>query len=247
MNLASQTNVYELKGILVFNPKFKGYGTDGVRYCIHPTNGVLIEVNKSVADMLTEAETVPESDNWETVTDGSSRSVIPTSADLSITALQKGTHFLANTGCSNITLPATVGLKDGFTVSISYASTTNMNILVDDNADLIQGVAVVPASIILYEQEFYQLTYQESSNTWFITMKEINPIVGEISHLVGFGVDGSNDMFIDIVALVPNAPATYDLADYNLAFEDGTDSWKIVTGAVSADTVNGFFLELDIT
>ena len=98
-----------------------------------------------------------------------------------------------------------------------------------------EGNSIGPANKIGF-------VYSDTNSAWEIFMRYNGTIVASTSHLVGFGSKvndddpAQTDFFMDVHVLLPDVEI--DISKYNLFFNDGTPSWKILASGVEVHSVS---------
>lgn len=237
MRLLSQSDLMALKATVLFQSKL-AYGTDGVRYCISPLDGTILEAQKDESGMGLDSDTT-DTDYWQPMSSGSGGaskvSILNLTNNYVATVANAGNHLVFNnTADATITLPVSADVDDGYTISIENASSFTVSVL-KTGTDTLEGAS---DAVILQSGEFYKFTNDQSENNWKIIMKEVDAVIGTVSHFIGFILDPTDGVFyVDIFALTGNP--SIDLSQYNMKFEDGSPAWRILDASVSVSYVEG--------
>lgn len=213
-------------------PYFKGqsdiYGTDGVSVILGESGTFLI-AKKLKADMSNE---FVQSD-WEELEFGGSggalTKVIYKDASFDVDKDSVSSLFVVDTTSADLTATLTASdYEDSSEISFVAKGDNILNIVAES------GWTIDLAGASLVKNERVTFVLDLANQVWQIKAIEKNPIVGDVTHLVGFYTEGLF-IYVDIIPVV--AGVEIDTLKYNMFFEDGSASWLMTDTSVTVENV----------
>ena len=230
VNLYQDTDISNHKAILSYDTyKEDGfYGLQGVPFCIVDNT-----IYKAGVDSVSQGTNPPNTDYWEEFNgsgDGqvgtTSSVIVYVNSDTSIIEDDLNKHYVVNTNAGDvtITLPNSVSI-DGTTLSVENRGSNILKIITNSPYTM----DISSSTINIANGEYYKFSIDNTAKTWKTIMKEVQAVIGSVSHLVGF-YDDSGELKVDIIPLINSIE--YDINKYNLLFDNGNASWLIVSESV---------------
>lgn len=206
------------------------FGTNSFKYCTY--DGQIYEALLPFEEMG-DAD-INDPTKWRTTSTGvkTSDTVVINEDETAVTT-DDGRFIVIDTSASTVSyiLPDTDLIEDyRITITVRGDNQATVNTFIP--TDTIDGT-VEP--IIINNKEIYEFVYDKSGSQWYVGMRETNPVMGNVSHFVGFFTRGTT-FYADIIAMTGSE--SIDLTKYDALFKDGTPAFMIVDGPVTLTTAD---------